>query len=286
MSNSFKDLFIGKSGALFLFTLFLLLTFLVFIKFSISQSLGVNVASIFFVLIFIIWLVSFEVLNLLIDNSRSFFYNFVFVFFIGLFFVSNLESLIAFLIISVGFYESHRRFCKLKDIFNKFDFISILKDSIPVLMTTISLFVAILFTSLSIDDNKNPEQPISRQMFDFVFVPLESTVSLFTDNDVSNFLLEQINNGDDADQLIDVQVSIGDKLYGSINERILVNTKEINYISLVVVISMFLFFRIFSLIIMWVSFLAVWLVIKALLFYNIISLNKKKTSKEFVMFDG
>ena len=271
----------SKQNILFAICFSILLALLALIQISISEQLDVGLVSIVFLFMVIAWLVLFEVVNLTSDKHRALLYNVILVLLIALFFVRDIASLSALLILALGCYECWRRFQKTRTLFTKFDYIAILKESIPVFLTALSLCVAILFTSLSIDETRDPSQPVSREMFDFVFVPLDSAIGAVSDNGLSNFVLETIG---ESGIEVTGEESLVDEVYTSINRRIAVETMHIEYVSLVVIVSLFLFLRLVSLLIMWVSFVLVFLVIKAFLFYNIISIKNKNVRQEWVNF--
>lgn len=251
----------------------------------------------YFFLLFILWLVLFELTLSLVKKRATLYCDIALLVGVGALFVRSWETLLALLILGFGFFKARKIAHETQEQLVELKPLQAIKAGMSFFLTLTALSFAIFIASVVFLDATH-EEPIPRSLFDVVFVPIEDVLQLVAPSyttelnteEVQQVLVSDLLSIDAIERLglfdgSNADVSFADTVYSSLNHYISKSTYAIrDYLSLVTIVALFLFLRVFALIVLWVSYGIYTLVIKVLLLYNIISVQKHSVQQERVHF--
>ena len=178
-----------------------------------------------------------------------------------------------------------------------------LKHILPIFALGVCFLLANFFVALVITPDSTPERPISRQVFNSVFEPIEEGIQLiFSDYDSSSsigevreLVVQNVFGGQWFEEEIDESINavkppedtrtLKEYLYDIINSTIRTPLLSFfQYISIFGVIVLFIVLRLLFIVLLWISYLITYVVIKLLLKYGIILMNEQPSTRKCIEF--
>jgi len=251
----------------------------------------------YFLLLFVLWLVLFELTLLLIEKRTVLYCDLALLIGVGVLFVRSWETALALVILGIGFLRARKMSRETQESMIEVKPLQVVKAGMSFFLTLTALSFAIFIASVVFLD-ATYDEPIPRSVFDVVFVPVEDvlqtiapsyTTELNTE-EAQQVLIRDLLTVDAVERLglfdgSSSDASFADTVYLSLNNYISKSTYAIrDYISLVTIVALFLFLRVLAFVVLWISYGVYTLVIKVLLLYNIISVQKHSVQQERVHF--
>jgi len=179
----------------------------------------------------------------------------------------KLEYLIVLTIAFFLLFFGSFRIISEKELRIKLKIFRILKCGLPLILTGLSMIIAIayFFSPLSIQEDNKIEIP--RQLFDITIQPI---VNILLDKDIS------IPEAPTSEEISDI-------LYTSINQEINKRSEVYkDYFSIGFAIGVFFAVKFISIFFMWLVILISWIIFKILLSLNAIKIQEKSVLKEVI----
>ena len=249
-----------------------------------------------------VWIVSLEIVLLLQEIKLIKVLLALSVVVVGLLFVQSIEVLIGVILFATCCAESFRRVKheRKKSIDATIGgVVHPLKHILPLFSLGVCVLLASSFVAVVITPDSTPERPISKQVFNSAFEPIEQGMQfVFSDYDsslsideVRELVVQDVFGGqwfEDSANATNTQQdtrSLKEYLYETINDA--VSTSLISflpYVSIFGVIGLFIILRLLFIVMLWISYLVSYLVIKLLLRYGIILIQEQPSTQQHIQF--
>lgn len=276
--------------------IFISCLFILFLKLALEGVFDKFVVAFLLGLIIILWLSALGVTFFIQDKRLALYCLGIFLFLLVVVFLRSAETVIGISIFSILYYWGIHRAFQDREKFTKIDYIRTLKYCFPLIIIGLAFLLSTIIVSSTISKDSIPERPVPEQLFDVLFVPIETALNIIApeyESDMSSAQVQEIltdkflQDGFFQEHLADVRteedITFKDAVYDAINTSIQVPLLSIvTYISIFTILALFILFRIVFIILMWLSFLLTILTLKVLMLYNIILVKTQDANRQYL----
>ena len=230
-------------------------------------------------------------------------------------FLRSVDVFIALCIFALGYWIMLHRAKGDKVLFTKFSPIRSLRHCVPWCVLGMSIFMSTALVSYVIVQESTSENPIPRQVFDTLFIPVDEILNIaiseydadLSPEQVRDLLIQNFANEEWIDnnlsflqdelpeQLPDIPEppdqqtvqSFKDSVYEFVNESVQTPLLVLSaFVSVFAGVALFVLFQVLFIVLMLISFYITWLAIKVCMRYGIILIYEQNAKRQSIKFSS